>query len=269
MRGKMGPNNKYEKDETEIDLLELLLAFRHKLWMICLAGLLGGTLAFLFSRYVLTPRYTSTAMLYVLSKETTLASLADLQIGSQLTQDYQVLITSRPVLEDVIESLNLDMTYKKLREKITVENPSSTRFLDVSVEDPDPGRAKQIVDEVARISSDYIGDIMEMVPPKLIEDGEVPTEKSGPSNIRNAVLGLLAAMVLVCGMITLEVIMNDTIRTEEDVEKYLSLTVLASIPEREGGNGEEKKKKEKAATPFFTGKSRKKKKKRQNVRKHE
>ena len=43
-------------------------------------------------------------MVYVLSKETTLTSLADLQIGSQLTKDYSVMITSRPVLEQVIKN---------------------------------------------------------------------------------------------------------------------------------------------------------------------
>lgn len=266
----MESNSVYNQDETEIDLMELLLAFWHRLWLICLAGLLGGTLAFLFSRYVLTPQYTSTAMLYVLSKETTLTSLADLQIGSQLTQDYQVLITSRPVLEDVIETLDLDITYKELRRKITIENPSSTRFLNVTVTDPDPRLAKQIVDEVAAVASDYIGDIMEMVPPKLIEDGEIPMEKSSPGNTRNAALGMLAGMVLVCGLITLEVIMNDTIRSEEDVTKYLNLTVLASVPERENeAAGDKKKRKKRITGPVLPKKAVKKKKKRQNVRKNE
>ena len=41
-------------------------------------------------------------------------------------------------------------------------------------------------------------------------------------------------MVLVCGVIVIQVIMNDTVRTEEDVERYLGLSVLASVPLREG-----------------------------------
>ena len=208
-------NATYENDE--IDLLELIQAFWHRLWLILLAALAGGTIAYAYSRYVLIPQYRSTAMLYVLSKEATLTS--DLQLGSQLTLDYQVLITSRPVLEEVIEELQLEMTYKELRSSISVENPSDTRFLNVTVQNPDPLLAKQIVDKVATTSSDYIGDIMEMVPPKLIEDGEVPMIKSSPSNSRNAILGALVGMVLVCGIIAVEILMNDTVCTEEDVTK--------------------------------------------------
>ena len=230
----------HEDEEVEIDLLELLAAFKKRFWMILLALAIGGGLAGAFSRFILTPQYTSTAMVYILSKETTLTSLADLQIGSQLTKDYKIIVTSRPVLEDVGRTLGLGLDYEELKEKITIDNPADTRILSITAEDPDPYLAKQIADKVASTSSEYIGDIMEMVPPKLIEDGQVPTEKSSPSNGRNALLGALAAAVLVCGVITVGVIMNDTVRSEEDVAKYLGLTVLASVPEREGEAAEDK-----------------------------
>jgi len=173
-------------------------------------------------------------MMYILSKETTLTSLADLQIGSQLTEDYKVIVNSRPVLGEVIDSLALDMSYEQLLAKVSIGNPTDTRILTVTVTDPDPYRAKAIVDCVAETASDYIGEIMEMIPPKIIENGTVATRKTSPSNGKNAVLGALAGMVLVCGVIVIQVIMNDTVRTEEDVERYLGLTVLASVPLREG-----------------------------------
>lgn len=235
----------YKNDE--IDLLEFVRAFWHRLWLILLAALAGGVIAWSYSRYVLTPQYQSTAMLYVLSKDTTLTSLADIQLGSQLTLDYQVLVTSRPVLEEVIEELQLEMTYRQLRASISVSNPSDTRFLNLTVTNPDPFLAKQIVDKVATTSSDYIGDIMEMVPPKLIEDGEVPLFKSSPNNTKNAILGLLAGAMLVCGIIAVEILLNDTICTEEDVTKYLDLTVLASVPLREGEKKENRKDEKKKA----------------------
>ena len=98
-------NKKYEDDdEIQIDLLEILYAFRHRIWLILLAVLLGGLAAGIYTRTMITPTYTSTSMMYVISKETTLTSLADLQIGSQLTNDYRVVITSRPVLLEVIDN---------------------------------------------------------------------------------------------------------------------------------------------------------------------
>ncbi len=218
----------------EIDLLEILRAFKQKLWLILLAAFIGGGGAGAFSKLVLVPEYTSTAMLYVLSKETTLTSLADLQIGSQLTKDYRIIVTSRPVLQDVIDSLGLEMDYKDLRKKLTLDNPSDSRILTITAKDPDPALAKLIVDKVAYTASDYIGEIMEMVPPKLIEDGEVSLIPVGPNNKKNAVMGMMAAAAFVCGLLTLQVVLNDTVRTEDDVTKYLGITVLAAVPAREG-----------------------------------
>ena len=89
----------YDDDEVEIDLRAIFLELKKKLWMILAAVVAGGCIGGLYSAVVLTPTYTSTSMMYVLSKETTLTSLADLQMGSQLTLDYTVLVTSRPVVE--------------------------------------------------------------------------------------------------------------------------------------------------------------------------
>ena len=240
----------FDDDEIEIDLLELLREFRRRIWIILGVIVLFGGVAGAFSKFVLTPQFKSTAMVYILSKETTLTSLADLQIGSQLTKDYKIIVTSRRVLNQVIDEMELGLTYKDLKEKVTIDNPQDTRILSISVEDPDPNMAKMIADKIATVSSDYIGDIMEMVPPKLIEEGEVPVLKSSPSNAKNALIGGLLGAVLICGLITVQVVMNDTIRTEEDVTKYLGLSVLASVPEREG---------EKSKPKTGTGKSRKKK----------
>lgn len=226
----------YENDEEiQINLLELLFALRKKIWLIILAAILGGGLAGAYSKFIITPQFTSTAMVYVLSKETTLTSLADLQIGSQLTQDYKIIITSRPVLNEVISDLALDMSYVELKQKIQIKNQQDTRILTIEVQDPDPHRAKTITDKVAYTSAEYIGEIMEMTPPKMIEDGEIPINRTSPSTKRNAVMGAMVGMVLVCGIVVLRVILNDSIKTEDDVERYLNLSTLAVIPLRGGG----------------------------------
>lgn len=221
-----------DDDEIVIDFRELFYEFKRRIWWILLAALLGTGAAGAYSYYLLTPQYISEAKIYVLSKETTLTSLADLQMGTQLTQDYKELIGSRPVMQEVINTLNLDITYRQLAEKLKLENPKDTRILYLTVTDPNPYMAKAIVDEIANAASDYIGEIMEMTPPKLIEDGMVATVQTSPNVKKNAAVGGLVMLVLACGVITLSVIMNDTIRSEEDVFKYLELPVLAVVPER-------------------------------------
>ena len=103
------------QDEIRIDLVELLYEFRRKWWILLLSLVIGGGVGFLGSKFLLIPKYTSTATLYVLSKDTTLTSLADLQIGSQLTNDYKVVVTSRPILQKVIDGMELDWRYQKLK----------------------------------------------------------------------------------------------------------------------------------------------------------
>lgn len=92
-------------------------------------------------------------------------------------------------MEEVVDKLHLDMDYKELVRKIKVENPSDTRILNISALDPDAGNGKKIVDMTAKVASDYVGEIMEMTPPKLIESGEVANQKTSPSNTKNALIG--------------------------------------------------------------------------------
>ena len=220
-------------EEEEIDLIEILFALRKRIVLILVLGIIFAAGAFGITRFFITPTYTSTAQILVLTKETTIASLADLQIGSQLTNDYTVLIQSRPVLQEVVDNLDLDMTYRDLRKLLTITNPSSTRILQLTIEATDPVLAKQIVDEVSTVSSAYIADRMEVTPPKIIEDGEIPESKSSPNTMRNVALGLLIGMLLGAAIAVIEQLLNDTIVSDEDIEKYLGLVVLANIPNKD------------------------------------
>ena len=124
------------------------------------------------------------------------------------------------------------MTYKELKECITVENPSDTRILSITATDKDPEMSKKIADTLAKTSADFIGDKMEVTQPKIIEEGEVPTIQTSPSTKKNVLIGALAGLVLSAGVIILLTLMDDTIKSEDDIENYLGLTTLASIPDR-------------------------------------
>lgn len=221
------------QDEDVIDLMELFFALRKHLVLLILTAIIGGGLGFAVSRFVLTPTYTSTSMIYVMSKETTLTSLADLQIGSQLTQDYKVLTTSRTVMEDVIQKLGLKYDYMTLRSKVSLDNPTDTRILNISVFDTDPQMAKKLTDAVADSASSYIADIMEQDPPKIIEYGEIPLQKTGPKTGRNTMMGALLFLLVAVAFVTIDMLTNDTIKTEDDIENYFGLPVLATIPEKD------------------------------------
>ena len=218
--------------EEEIDLVWLFYALFKKLWLIiavavvCACGMAG------YTYFGMEPTYKSTSTLLVLSKETTLTSLADLQIGSQLTKDYTILITSRPVLDQVIENLQLDMNHKQLKKRVSIENPNDTRILSVSVTMNNAELAKAVVDELANVASAFVGDKMEVTPPKIIEEGEIAGTKTGPSMVKNVMLGFLVGAFLVCALIVVLEILDDTVQTEEDIERYLNIPTLAVVPDK-------------------------------------
>ena len=235
------------EEEREIDLRELFFALKKRILWIIAAALLGGCIACGYTQIFMTPTYTSTSSLLVISKETTLTSIADLQLGTELAKDYEILIKSTPVLEEVIDNLGLNMDKNALKKSITVTNPTDTRILDISVTSTDPEAAKEIVDQVAQVSSEFVGDKMEVVPPKIIEEGEIPTVKTAPSVTRNALLGLMAGFVLSAGLVVVLAVMNDTIKSEDDITRYLGISTLATVPDRKDFIGKKNKRTKKKA----------------------
>lgn len=229
------------EDRVEIDLLELLFAFRRRILWIVLAAILGGGISFAGTRVLMTPMYESTTTMLVLTSETTLSSLSELQLGTQLTNDYEILTKSRAVLETVIENLNLNLGYEQLNNMVSISNPEDSRIMEITLTYPDPEESKTIVDEIASVTSEFIGDQMEGIPPKIIDQGEVPSGPSSPSVSRNTLWGILLGIVVSCGIITVITVMDDTIRTEEDIEYYLGIPTLASVPDRKDYIGGKKK----------------------------
>ena len=111
----MEPKNQIHSDEIEIDLVELIGVLMSKLWMIIIFGALAGVITFLLCVYVVTPKYESTTKMYIINRQSNeTLTYSDLQTGTQLTKDYQELVTSRPVLEEVRSELSLDIDNDEL-----------------------------------------------------------------------------------------------------------------------------------------------------------
>lgn len=219
-------------DESEIDLIEILYILKARLWIILISVVVFAGTSGLISSYLITPMYQSTAKLYILSKSTSITSLADIQLGTQLTQDYMVLIKSRPVVTKVIENLGMDMTYEQLVNTIAVTNQSNTRILEIKAAYADAQIAKQIVDEFAAVSRTQIAKIMATDEPTIVEDGYASPSPFSPNIKKNiAIAGMVGAMMSI-GIIVALYMMDDNIKNADDIEKYLSMSTLGVIPEQ-------------------------------------
>jgi len=219
------------KEENDIDIRELFFALLDKKWIIICAGIICAICAGLFSKIVMKPIYTSSTKIYVINRQDEdTTTYSDLQTGTQLTMDYKLLVLSRPVTEQVISDLNLNMTHEQLVSNITVNTPSDTRILEIKVENTDPFIAKQLADAIAEVSAERMVSIMEMEKANIVEPGNIPTAPSSPNTLKNTFIVGFVGVFIASFVILLVFIMDDSIKSIEDIERYLGITTLGSLP---------------------------------------
>jgi capsular polysaccharide biosynthesis protein len=234
-----------EDNAIELDLKDVLIKLLHKLWIIILAGIIGAVIAGAYSYYMFEPSYSSTAKVYVINRlEKDKLTINDLQTGLQLTKDYMILVKSRPVTEQVIKKLNLSMSNESLAGMIDVNTPEDTRILEIKVKYSNPDMAKKIVDTVASISSEQMVKVMEIEKVNIVELGNLSTA-SGPNIKRDAIYGGLAGIGVILIIFAVLYLINDTVNTAEDIERYLGITTLGTMPLEEGYRKNQRSKKNK------------------------
>lgn len=224
-------------DANTIDLVEIFYLLWGHLWQAILCLIVGGAIAFAYTYYRIPPTYTATAKIYMVSaSENSLISLGDLNMGTSLAKDYQEMMKMRPLLEDVNRNLELNLSITELSNRINITGASDSRLLYITVTDTNPFRAADIANEMANQAVVYLPMSMECKAPNIAETALVPTRKSGPNITRNTAMGALAGFAVYCGLLILIYLMNDTLVTPDDVEKYLGVQPLTTIPEGDLGS---------------------------------
>ena len=176
-------------DEMEIDLGEIFHLLMNKLWIIVLCFIIGATLAFGGTKLLITPKYSASSMIYILTKTTSVTSLADIQMGTQLTADFEILATSRPVLEEVIRKIKSGIIHmKKLKSMIQTDNQTDTRILRFTVLDANAKEAKKIANELADVTAERVAYVMSSDKPKVVEEAVVPKYPSSPNTKKNTAM---------------------------------------------------------------------------------
>ena len=220
------------EEETEIDLIDLAWALLDKIHYIVLCFLIGAVIMNAYSYFLVRPTYKSTAKMYVVSaSKNSVVDLDALNIGTSLTADYEQLMLSYPVLEQVINKLNLDMDSDTLAKMITLENPTDSRILNINVVSTDPKNARDIANTLMDVSVDYLPKTMSTNAPNVAQKAKLADHKDGPSYTKYTMIGALAGAFLYCMYLVVKYLMDDTIHTADDMEKYFDIVPLAVIPD--------------------------------------
>lgn len=224
-------NNINNTEETvEIDLGELFHVIWSKIWIIIAVTVVCAAIIGNVTYFPIDPTYTASSTVYLLPREGEAMSQVEMQIGTQMTNDAAKLAKSKSVIEPVLKDLKLQMDYETLAKKISVDNPTDTRLIDISVRDADPQTAADISNALADSLCEQVATIMKTDRPTIAERAVAPDKPSAPSMKKNVVIAALLGLFATMAVIVIQYILDDSIKTAEDVEKYLQLNTLASIP---------------------------------------
>ena len=220
------------QQEDEIDLVELFYLLWGHMLQIIACVIVGGAAAFAYTYFMVTPLYQTASKMYVASATyNSVVDIYDMQLGSQLALDYQQLILSRSLMEDVAEALELGIEPAGIASMVSVNNPEDTRIIEITVTCPDPQLAADLANEIAYQASVHLPRIMESPAPNIYEDALVPEQKTSPSYSRNTLLGAMALAVVYCGILVVRYLMDDSFTTPEEVNRCFGVQPLAVIPE--------------------------------------
>ena len=225
--------NQDNTKSVEIDVLALL----HKLWtkklLILFTAFYFAVFSFLGTYFFIQPTYTSTTRIYVVNQATDNKNLSaqDLQAGTYLVNDYKEIITSNDVLSEVIKDEKLNMTEAKLAKMISVDIPTDTRLISISVKAKTGQDAQVLANKVREVASKKIKTVTKVEDVTTLEEAKLPSSPSSPNIKRNVLLGaILGGFVAIVAVLVREVL-DDRIRRPEDVEDVLEMTLLGIVPD--------------------------------------
>lgn len=219
-----------QNSEIEIDLKQIFMLLIGRIWVIAIVGVVCAMITFTYYKFVATEQYTSTTQIFVIDKESDKLTSSDISMYSALSNDYLQLIQTRPVLEKVIAELGLDMKTEELSKKISATKEGDSRIISISVEDPSPIIAKRIADSIAKAAADQIYAVMEAELVNVVQPANVPESPSSPATMRNTIIAFIFGVFVTCAVIVVKFLLDDTITVAEDVEKYLGISVIGTIP---------------------------------------
>lgn len=226
-----------EMEETnEISLQEIIVILWQKAWVIMLCLIIGGIAAFTISKYVINPTYTSRISMYVNNNqnpENTVANLNDINASQKLVSTYIEILKSDNVLKKVIQETGVSYTPSDIRKMMSASSLNGTEIFEVKVTTEDANEAALIANTIAELVPEEIIRVVKAGSVELIDSAVAATQPSSPNVMLNTLIGLMLGGVLsVLGVLVGEMLDN-RIKSEEDLKKYYDLPILGSIPDLE------------------------------------
>lgn len=224
--------------EKTIDLVELFYYVLTKIHFIVLGALICAVLAGMYASANTVPIYSATSKLYIIGQTGT-SIIADLEIGSYLTMDYQEVFRTWEVHQMVNEALGTDYSYSMLQGMVSVENPEDTAVLYITVRNPDAQMAADMANAYADAAKRFITETMGTDEPSTFSIALVPSVASSISVTRYVIMGVLLGTVLVLGVLVVLFLTDNRPKSPDDLMECAGIPTLAVLPKNPNLSGDQ------------------------------
>ncbi len=226
-----------QNEYMEIDLLHIIKLLWRRAWIIILAMILAGGIAFAYSVFYITPLYQSSAMMFVNGSTVKLGSTEisisskDFATSKSLLDIYIVVLKTRTTLEEVAERSGLNYSYSQLNGMVSASSVNDTEIFSITVTGPNPEDNKIIIDTIVDVLPGRISDIIDGTSVRVVDHAVKATYRSSPNYTRYASMGMLVGAVIACAIIIIVDLLDTTVRDEEFLKQKYNIPVLAVIPD--------------------------------------
>lgn len=214
----------------EINLKEVYSYFKSRLLWMILAIVVIVIIGNVYTILTRVPMYQSNTTIVLVGESKKEYSQTDSQLNQNLIGTYSEIITSRKVLQQVIDNLKLKMTVDELSQNITTSSVEDTEIIRITVNNKKKKMAAEIANEVADVFSDEIQDIYNLENVAIIDKAEVAKEPYNINYVKDNVIYLMIGVVLSFGVVFVMYYFDTTIKSSEIVEEKLGLTVIGIVP---------------------------------------
>lgn len=228
-----------ENDYIEIDLVRLLSALWRHFWIILLSMVIFGAAGFGYANYLITPLYQSDVQMYVNNADISVGSTSikfsqgDLLAAQGLVDTYIVILNSRPMLDDVIDELELPYSYEQLKGMIDAEAVNGTEVFQITVTDANRKEAKEIANKIAELLPEHISQVVDGSSVRVVQYAVLAGGPCSPNVVKYLCLGIALGFLLSAGIIVLRVLLDKRVHDPEDLAKRYDIPVIAVIPDLE------------------------------------
>lgn len=243
-------NKDYRREQQEsktVDLMGMFFRILERFWIVLISAVACAILMGMIAGNSV-PIYRATAKLYIVNKDDAGVNIADLQLGTVLTLDYQEVFKTWEVHKMVIDELKLPYTYEEMQSMLTISNPEETRILYITVSNPDAKMAANIANSYAEAAKTFIINTMDGVEPSDFSSALVPTVGYSTSVKTSVAVGFVGGGVLAAAILAFLFVLDNRPRSPLTIQQYGGIPTLSVFPANKDKFNTEKYSQEKKKT---------------------